>query len=212
MTNSERTTHRRIRTVSACILLALALFVLAMLRWGGYLLIKSEPLPRRADGAVILQASLPSENARIAGAVQLLQQGTVDKVLLSIPKQGYWNLSLPDLAHSYLQKQYGDEIASQISFCETAPNVDSTEQEALAIMPCIQQYHWHSLIVVTSNFHSRRAAMIWHRTWRRVQPPVQLYVDGVADPLFQPEGWWRHREYAKTWFFESTKLFWTIFS
>jgi uncharacterized SAM-binding protein YcdF (DUF218 family) len=199
----------RVSIIAGLALVVFLFIILAMLRWGGYLLISSQKLPSHADGAVILQASVVSEDARIAGAVRLLQQNTVDKVLLSIPKKGYWDLSLPPLVHRYLGKQYGNEIADRIEFCETV-DAHSTEDEARSVMPCIEQRHWHSFIVVTSNFHSRRAGLIWRRTWKHVQPPVQMWVDGVPDPLFQPAGWWRHREYAKTWFLESTKLLWTL--
>lgn len=202
--------HHRLRSALAVAFLVLVLLVLAVLHWGGFWLVKSEALPAHADGAVILQGSLTSENARIAGAVQLLKRGIVDQLLLSIPARGYWGSSVPDIARTYLEKQYGTEIAGRIAFCETGPDVDSTEQESLAILPCIQQQHWRSFVVVTSNFHSRRASIVWHHTWR-TQPPIHLYVDGVADPSFQPKGWWHHRLYAKTWFLESTKLLWTLF-
>jgi uncharacterized SAM-binding protein YcdF (DUF218 family) len=121
-------------------------------------------------------------------------------------------LSFPDLARTHLEKLYGNEIAGHFDFCVIGPGIDSTEQEAQALMPCIEQRGWHSVIVVTSNFHGRRAGMIWRRTWKGAQPPVHVSIDGVDDPLFRPNGWWRHREYAKTWFFEMTKLIWTSFS
>jgi DUF218 domain len=211
VTGVRRFAHRPVWITAASVLLACVLIVLAALRWGGYLLVKTDTLPSYADVAVVLQGSIVSEDVRIAGAVRLLQRGIVDKVLLSIPRTGYWDLSPPDLAHTYLERQYGSEIAARFEFCEIV-GVDSTEEEARAIMPCIQQRQWHSVIVVTSNFHSRRAGMIWRRTWKQVQPPVHLYIDGVADPSFQPNGWWRQRRYAKTWFFESTKLLWSLVS
>jgi len=200
---------RRRAWIMAAVLLMFFLGILATLHWGGYLLISNDVLPSHADGAVILQASVISEEVRIAGAVRLLQHGVVDHIILSIPKTGYWDQSFPSLARTYLEKHYGHDTASRFQFCETV-NIDSTEQEAMAIMPCIRQYHWSSIIVVTSNFHSRRAGLIWRRTWKHAQPPVQMWVDGVDDPLFQPAGWWHHRRYAKTWLFESSKLLWAV--
>lgn len=212
MTGGTSVGHRRLRSLLIGGPLVLLLIIFAMLDWGGYLLIGSDALPSRADGAVILQASVVSENARIDGAVRLLQQGIVDKILLSIPKQTYWGLSFPEMAHAYLEKQYGSQVARQVEFCLTGPGVDSTEQEAYAIIPCLEKRGWRSVIVVTSNFHGRRAGMIWRKVCKREQPDLQIWVDGVADPSFRPEGWWRHRRYAKTWFFESTKLLWSFFA
>lgn len=200
---------RRIRILTS-ISVTLILIILAFLHWGGYLLTDSDPLPSHADGALILQASLPSENARIAGAVDLLKRGIVDRVLLSIPKTGYWGVSFPALARAYLQQQYGGAVSSQFEFCITSQGIDSTEAEARAVIPCIQEHHWTSVIIVTSNFHSRRAGIIWRRIAKHLQLSARIFVDGVADPSFQPDGWWRQRKFAKTWFYESSKLFWTF--
>lgn len=202
--------YHRFWIIAGSAFLVLALFVMAVLHWGGYLLIRTDPLPVRADGAVVLQASLPSENARIAGAVELLQRGIVDRVLLSIPTTGYWGVSFPSLARAYLEKQYGPSISSRIEFCETDQGIDSTEAEALAVIPCIRERRWQSVIIVTSNFHSRRAGIVWRRTSEREKFAARILIEGVPDPTFQGDGWWRHREYAKTWFFESTKLLWTF--
>ena len=202
--------HRGFWTVVGSAFVVLALILATILHWGGYLLVRSDVLPSRADGAVILQASLPSENARIAGAAELLKRGVVDRVLLSIPETGYWGVSLPALARVYLQKQYGDVVSSRFGFCITGPQVDSTEAEAGVLIPCIQEQHWHSVIVVTSNFHSRRARIVWRKVCERLRFPGKIYIDGVADPLFDPHGWWRERKFAKTWFFETTKLIWTF--
>jgi uncharacterized SAM-binding protein YcdF (DUF218 family) len=89
--------------------------------------------------------------------------------------------------------------------------VNSTEQEAEELAACIQQHSWKTVAVVTSNYHTRRARMIWKKTISRRNASVQLSVLGVADPEYQPRGWWRQRLYAKTWFMESTKLLWTLF-
>ena len=203
-----RVMHRRAWVAVSCVFLALVSIVLATLHWGGYVLISTDALPSHADGAIVLQGSPVSEDARIAGAVRLLQHNVVDKILLSIPETGYWGQSLPALVRAYLQKQYGDEIADRFEFCETGPSVDSTEQEAQAVMPCVQKRQWQSIVVVTSNFHSRRAGIVWRRTRKEAKSSIVIGVDGVADPSFSPDGWWRHRIYAKTWFFESIKLAW----
>lgn len=211
MNDATRTPHRRTWILLLGAILALFLIFVATLHWGGYLLVTSKELPPHADGAIILQASLPSENARIAGAADLLRQGLVANVLLSIPQEGYWGQSFPDVAHAYLERQYGRDFGDRFGFCVTGPNVDSTEDEARAVMPCIKGHHWLSFIVVTSNFHSRRAGMIWRRTWKGSQPTVRIWLDPVQDPSFRPSGWWRSRRYAKTWLLESAKLLWSFF-
>jgi uncharacterized SAM-binding protein YcdF (DUF218 family) len=190
-------------------LLAAAIFVaLCLLRWGGDLLIASDPAPQHVDAAVVLQGSIAAEKVRIAGAANLLQQGIADRVLLSLPKESYWGQSIPPVARAYLERTYGNDLAARVDFCETGEDVNSTVQEAQVLLPCIQQHHWHSVVIVTSNYHTRRAGKLW----RRVTEPdenIHIWIEGVADPEFR-QPWWRHRQSAKTWVTESMKLVWTI--
>jgi uncharacterized SAM-binding protein YcdF (DUF218 family) len=195
----------RFRWVSGLLVVSLA-FLLALLRWGGYLLVASNSLPSHAESAVVLQGSVLGEMARVAGAVKLLRDGVVSQALLSVPQQSYWGQSIPDAARRYLEKNYGNEIASRFVYCETGPDVDSTRQEAEVLITCLRQRGWRSIVVVTSDYHTRRAGWIWRKLLSRTKPSVTFGIDGVPDPEFQPRGWWRKRLYAKTWFYEFTKL------
>lgn len=186
-------------------LLTLLIVTVCVLRWGGYWLVATDPLPGQVDGAVVLQGSVSAENARLAGAMQLLEQNRAGRVLLSIPKQSYWGEPVAPAATRYLQRTFGGELASRVDFCETSADVDSTADEARALRSCIQDHGWTALAIVTSNYHTRRAGMIW-RSVERDNSRIHLWIYGVDDPDFQPRGWWRKRRYAKTWFFEATKL------
>lgn len=190
--------------------LALAVMVAALLRWGGHLLISNEPLPSHVDGAVVLQGSILGEKARIAGAVLLLQQGLSDKILVSVPKESYWGQPVAPIAYAYNEKLYGPEIARHFVFCETEDNVDSTEDESKVLFDCIQAHGWHSISVVTSDYHSRRAGIIWRRMLREKHSSLEFWVHGVPDPEFRASGWWRDRRSAKYWLLECTKLLWTL--
>lgn len=191
---------------------AVATTLLCLLWWGGDLLIASDPLPAHVDAAVVLQGSISGEKARIAGAMRLLQRGVSGRALLSVPKESYWGQSIPPLARSYIETNYGGDLAARVDFCETGPDVNSTEQEASAISSCIQEHRWQSVAIVTSNYHTRRAGIIWRKTVKQYSLRVQLWIYGVPDPEFQPQRWWRRRLYAKTWFVECLKLVWTVFA
>ena len=190
------------------LLFGAAILALLLLRWGGFLLVASGPLPAHAETAVILQGSIEGELARLAGAIQLLRRDVVSCAVLSVPKESYWGTSVPEAARGYIEKHYGTDIANRFVFCETGPEVNSTLQEAQALVPCIEAHGWRSIIVVTSNYHSRRAGFLWRQVLRSFHPPIQMAVDGVPDPDFQPRGWWHKRIYAKTWEEEFTKLVW----
>lgn len=188
--------------------LAIAAVVVFLLRWGGELLVSSDRLPAHTDAAVILQGSILGEMARVAGAVKLLQQGISTQAVLSVPAQSYWGASVPEEARAYLERTYGADIAGRFVFCETGPGVNSTRQEAEALLPCIRQHGWRTIVIVTSNYHSRRAGFLWRRIVRKSGLPVRLWIDGVPDPEYSPRGWWRKRIWAKTWYDEFSKVIW----
>jgi hypothetical protein len=182
--------------------------VFCLLRWGGDLLIATDPAPGHVDAAIVLQGSIAAEKVRIAGAIHWLQQGVADRVLLSVPKESYWGQPIPPVARSYFERTYGSETAARVDFCETSGEVNSTVQEAQALYSCMQEHHWHSIMVVTSDYHTRRAGMLWRRMTRH-DPQIHVWVEGVPDPEFQ-QPWWRHRQSAKIWLMESTKLVWSM--
>lgn len=182
---------------------SLVLF-LGLLRWGGYLLMSDDPLPRQVDAAIVLQGSVLGERARVAGAVRLFTLGKTDQILLSVPRESYWGESVAPMALAEVRRRYGSEVARHVQFCEM-DGVDSTEEEAGALIECVRQRQWRSVAVVTSEYHSRRAGIIWKRVLG-TNSYFHVYMHSVPDPEFRAVGWWHKRRWAKTWFFESVKL------
>jgi uncharacterized SAM-binding protein YcdF (DUF218 family) len=189
------------------LVVAAVVIAIALLRWGDDLLIASDTVPAHVDAAIVLQGSIAAEKARIAGAIDLLRRGVADRALLSVPKESYWGQSIPPAARSYLERNYGSDLAARVDFCETGGEVNSTAQEVQALGPCVQEHHWQSIVIVTSDYHTRRAGMLWRRAIVR-DSKVHIWIEGVADPEFQ-QPWWRHRQSAKIWLMESSKLAWT---
>ena len=203
-----RIAHRRLRGVGIFIL-AFVAFGVCLIMWGGDLLVKNDSLPAHADAAIILEGSMVGERARLQGAMQLLQQGVPGRVLLPLPPRGYWGEPIPPMARHFLESNYGHDLADRVDFCVVEGDVDSTLQEAQVLEGCIREHHLQSLIVVTSDYHTRRAGMIWRRVRGKDDPLLRIWVHGVDDPEFQAKGWWRQRLWAKTWLMEATKLVWS---
>jgi uncharacterized SAM-binding protein YcdF (DUF218 family) len=184
----------------------MAVVVFCLMAWGAKLLVADDPAPGHVDAAVVLQGSIAAAKTRIAGAMELLRQGVASRVLLSVPKESYWGQSIPPVARAYLERTYGSDLAARVDFCETDGNVNSTATEVEALLPCIRAREWQSIEVVTSNYHTRRAGILWRRMGRR-DPTIHIWIDGVADPEFQ-QPWWRYRRSAKIWVTEFSKLIW----
>ena len=176
---------------------ALIVFVI-FLHWSASLLIAGDSLTNPVDEAIVLQGSILGEQARIQGAIDLLQRRLAGRMLISIPKENYWGQAISPIALAYIEKRYGPDIASRTDFCETGPEVKSTEQEAKVLATCIRQHRLNSVAVVTSNYHTRRAGMIWRKLWRQEHFGTSLVIFGVDDPEFQSRNWWRDRRSAKT--------------
>jgi len=185
-----------------------AVLTVAFLHWGGYLLVADGAVPQHVDAAVVLQGSIASVRARTAAAMALLQQGSANRVAISVPRESYWGEEIPPIARPYLERKYGAELAGRVDFCSTEPDVISTQQEAQALSTCIQEHGWKSIALLTSNYQSRRVGMIWRRTLPKGDTSVYVSVEGVPDPDYQPRGWWRQRLYVETWLRESAKLAW----
>jgi uncharacterized SAM-binding protein YcdF (DUF218 family) len=202
MSSPARPLFRALRWLLA----AAVVIAFCLLHWGGDLLIASDPQPEHVDAAIVLQGSIAAEKVRIAGAINFIQRGVADRALLSVPKESYWGQSIPPVARFYLERNYGSDIAARVDFCETSGEVNSTVQEAQAVSHCIREHHWQSIVIVTSNYHTRRAGMLWRRT-TRPDPKIRIWIEGVTDPEFQAP-WWRHRQSAKIWVMETVKLVW----
>jgi uncharacterized SAM-binding protein YcdF (DUF218 family) len=197
---------RRIAYVAAALVVILA----CLLKWGSRLLVAPDALPPHADSAVVLQGSIAGEKARLAGAMELLRRGNANEVLLSIPQKGFWDQDIRPLALDYLKARYGNELTVRVAFCETPPQVDSTESEAEVLVECIHQHGWRNITVVTSDYHTRRAGIIWRRVIGKQDPKIHFWVNGVSDPEFYAKRWWAQRTSAKTWLLESMKLITTL--
>ncbi len=171
------------------------------------MLVASDPLPAHAQVAVMLDGPTQGVIARSNLSLSLLQQGRVDHVMFSVGKVRLWGEWLPDMVRGYVERNYGEDIARRAVVCEM--NTDSTIEEAAALRTCLLERGWTSVIVVTSQYHSRRARRIWNR---HMGPPFTISVFGVGDADYDPSNWWRNRHEAKTWLLEVTKSVWNYLS
>jgi len=73
-------------------------------------------------------------------------------------------------------------------------DADNTREEAQALRALAVEKSWHSVIVVTSNYHTRRARYIFQRVFPE---SVTVRVASARDGEFDPEHWWENRKSLK---------------
>jgi uncharacterized SAM-binding protein YcdF (DUF218 family) len=163
--------------------------------WLGALLVESEP-PVRSDLVVVLGGDPHGD--RILKAAELVKKGYAPKVLVS-GAPGYYDLHESDLAIPFVVKR-GYPAAWFLAFPHDA---HSTEEEAQDLLPELHRLHAQKVIVVTSDYHSRRALRITRARW----PGIAICMVTAPGEYFSPYGWWHTREGRKIFLLEWTKTF-----
>jgi uncharacterized SAM-binding protein YcdF (DUF218 family) len=183
------------------IFLAVFLFVLyiarhPLLRLAGNFWVVDET-PETSD--VILVLSGDNYDAdRATRAAALYHNGVAPRVLATgrtlRPYASSTDLMKRDLTEKGV-------VAGSID--EFTHDEDDTRDEAIAVSDFIKQHHWKKVILVTSNYHTRRADYIYERT---LPPGTQLRVVSAPDSQYDPNNWWRTRRGLKLFFHESTGI------
>ena len=85
---------------------------------------------------------------------------------------------------------------------------NSTQMEACIVRDYIRRSNTIDTIIVTSsNYHMRRASMIFRSELKDKEHPVCVFVYPSAYSEFDPEKWWKNRKGIKTVLLEYAKLF-----
>jgi uncharacterized SAM-binding protein YcdF (DUF218 family) len=165
-----------------------------LLTMAGALLVKDDG-PRKADAILVLGGD--DSGARIIKAAQLATEGYSSYVLVSGPP----NLLGHDSDGTIEFARRNGYPGSLFRPIWLPPGTDSTRSEATFLGNYLRTHAIHNILLVTSNFHSRRAA----RLWRKQAPWIAVTVVAAPDPSFTPDGWWKTRTGQKVFLLEWTK-------
>jgi uncharacterized SAM-binding protein YcdF (DUF218 family) len=173
------------------LLVAVAFFVFA----AGRLLVVNHP--EHADVILVLAGETQVRPQR---GVELLQAGYAPRLILDVSRREMvFNSTLPDLAQRWLNSL---PESQQMSVC--AISGLSTREETHEADQCIRRFNAHNVLLVTSDFHTRRASSIFEHEL----PRYHFSVTAAYNPPTFGTAWWRNREWAKTTFYEWVRLFW----
>ncbi len=163
----------------------------------GGMLVEDDPL-QKCDAAVVLSGE-PGDGLRTRAAVKLYKEGWVRKIVLS-GARGSFNHHESDFSQP-LAISLGVPRDDTIAVPHSAL---STLEEVQTLAPQIEQKGLRSIIVVTSNYHTRRAARYFRRVSRG---RLEVRAAAATDNWFFVDSWWHTREGLKTFFYEFTKQF-----
>jgi vancomycin permeability regulator SanA len=132
--------------------------------------------------------------------LELLHKGLVPHVFFDAEERSLiYDELLVDIAQRYINAR-GEQ--SRVSVCPVTGS--STFAEVRDANRCLQTIGAHSVLIVTSEFHTRRALMIF----RHSLPQYQFHVAAARNSWQFGEKWWTNREWAKTVFDEWLKTAW----
>jgi len=154
--------------------------------------------PQRSDLIVVLAGET---DRRPALALDLLYQGYAPRILLDVPASArIYDSTLTQIAADYVRKL---PVATQIALCPIAGL--STRDESHDVATCLNDEHGvTSILLITSDYHTRRALSIFHHEIRGRYFSVAAAHD---DSQFGIR-WWTHRQWAKICLDEWLRLIW----
>lgn len=158
-----------------------------LLRFTAEAWIIEDPLDK-ADALVVLGDDNFYADRATRGA-QLFREGKAPLIVASgrrlRPNAGVAELMEHDLIERGVPK---DKI---VRFVHDA---DSSLEEAHALAQLAKARKWHSVIVVTSNYHTRRVRYIFQRVFPQ---GIEVRIASAQDGDFDPEHWWEKRKSVK---------------
>ena len=192
---SQSGIHMKSLIVAAVLIL---ICVLLFFQPGGYLIVNDA---QKSDAIVVLAGDQVDQ--RYWRALDLLRGGYGHHLLVDAGTGQVYGQSYLDLAASFIARTAG-ENASQVSICTVKG--DSTKEEAPQVGECLAKLQPppHSVVLVTSDYHTRRALSVF----RQRLPQIRWTAGATRNDFLFGQPWWENREWAKTYLTECEKLLW----
>ena len=169
----------------------LAMFAVNAGRW----LVVDAPQP--ADVILVLAGETEHRSAR---ALELMQQGYGRRVVMDVPAAAkVYGFTQLQLAQRYIQS-----LPQGVAITICPIQGLSTKDESRDAKGCLEREDGRRVLIVTSDFHTRRALSIFRYELRG----KVFSVAAAHDDVQYGTQWWTHRQWAKTALDEWLRLLW----
>jgi len=194
--SSAKTISTKMRLAIIAVVVALVVVLLGRTA-GAYLVLD---IPGRGDAVVVLGGD--QNDCRYYRALQVLSNENSPLLFVdSNTDRVAFGRTLAAQEEEFIRRSAGTLI-DRVRVCPIQG--DSTDEEAEYVQRCLGDRGLNSVVLVTSDFHTRRALSIF----RRRLPLYHWSVVAARDQTRFGEKWWRQREWAKTTVLEWVKLIW----
>lgn len=153
--------------------------------------------PEKSDVILVLAGETDHRPAR---ALELLDHGWARVVILDVPTNStIYDVTTVQLAESYISKL---PQGASVRIC--AIDGLSTRDESHDAQKCLAKEQGSRVLLVTSDFHTRRALSIFRHEMR----DKSFSVAAAHDDAQFGTRWWTHRQWAKVLLEEWMRLLW----
>lgn len=176
------------------ILLLFVWFAVFALNAGRMLVVDA---PQPSDVIVVLAGETDHRPAR---ALELFYRGFAPRLLIDVPAQAkIYDTMQVELAERYVRSLPG---AASVSICPIKGL--STREESHDVEGCLAHEQGTRVLIVTSDFHTRRSLSIFRHELRGKSFSIAAAHDDAQFGMH----WWAQRQWAKTFLDEWIRLIW----
>ncbi len=159
--------------------------------------------PRVSDTIIVLAGET---DRRPSLAESLLEHGYARHVVLDVPG----NATIYNVAEMEIARKFTDSLSRGRDWSVCPITGLSTRDEVGEAINCVSAVSpdTRSILVVTSDFHTRRALSVVRQIVSRQARAYDVSVAAAYDPSQFGTRWWTHRQWAKVCLDEWLRLLW----
>jgi uncharacterized SAM-binding protein YcdF (DUF218 family) len=191
---------------------ALGLIAGAALFTGGFAIVRAVPtvlvIDEPLEPADLIYVLNGKVDVRAGHAAAVFNRALAPRVVLPLDVAEHlasevpgWRSTTTLIVHGLRERGVPRECIELIAFGD---GVEDTRDEARALRAFLINQPVRRIIVVTTDYHTRRAKLVLEQ--ELAQLPVEIQMSAATDSAVTPANWWRSRRGVRAYFGEMAKL------